>query len=193
MKTRKSIIEDIKVLKANHKTLKEFAKEKYIDENDVANIDVYMNEKSVFNYFSNPNDPEISNELIDYIESQAHYIPVTYPINIRIHSEKELDQELISRKLKEHYWKQLADQDDDLKNNGIISLILFLTGAVLLSLYFIFQFVEGINLVFNEIFSIAATFLIWESVDYYFLNRNAIKIRRLDTTQLAMADVEIIK
>lgn len=193
MKTRKSIIEDIKVLKANHKTLKEFAKEKYIDENDVANIDVYMNEKSVFNDFSNPNDPEISNELIDYIESQAHYIPVTYPINIRIHSEKELDQELISRKLKEHYWKQLADQDDDLKNNGIISLILFLTGAVLLSLYFIFQFVEGINLVFNEIFSIAATFLIWESVDYYFLNRNAIKIRRLDTTQLAMADVEIIK
>lgn len=69
MKTRKSIIEDIKVLKANHKTLKEFAKEKYIDENDVANIDVYMNEKSVFNDFSNPNDPEISNELIDYIES----------------------------------------------------------------------------------------------------------------------------
>lgn len=193
MKTRKSIIEDIKVLKANHKTLKEFAKEKYIDENDVANIDVYMNEKSVFNDFSNPNDPEISNELIDYIESQAHYIPVTYPINIRIHSEKELNQELISRKLKEHYCKQLADQDDDLKNNGIISLILFLTGAVLLSLYFIFQFVEGINLVFNEIFSIAATFLIWESVDYYFLNRNAIKIRRLDTTQLAMADVKIIK
>lgn len=193
MKTRKSIIEDIKVLKANHKTLKEFAKEKYIDENDVANIDVYMNEKSVFNDFSNPNDPEISNELIDYIESQAHYIPVTYPIKIRIHSEKELDQELISRKLKEHYWKQLADQDDDLKNNGIISLILFLTGAVLLSLYFIFQFVEGINLVFNEIFSIAATFLIWESIDYYFLNRNAIKIRRLDTAQLAMADVEIIK
>ncbi len=190
-RTRKSLLDDIKTLQANRKTLKEFAKEKYIDENGVANIHIYTKAETIYNPLTDPERPELADEIIDFIDSESYYIPTEYPIKVVLHSEDDLDESYIESKLKEHYWKKLADKDDDLKNNRIISLVLFFIGVVLLSAYFLLESLPQTKDLFNELFSIAASFSVWESVDYSLLNRNALKIEYLNIAQLALIQVII--
>lgn len=190
-RTRQNLIEDIKVLKANQKTLRQFAKDKYVDEEGVANIDIYVTKDQLFDPLTNPENPEISQDIIQLIERESNYIPIEYPIRVRFHSSDNLDKEYVEKKLKEYYWKQLADKDDDLKNNAYISIILLIIGVVLLSSYLVIRRVGHIQDILGEILSVAGTFAIWESVDYFLLNRNAIKIQKLNVAQLALLDVEI--
>lgn len=188
-KIRKNFIENIKILKANHKTLRSFAKDKYLDENGVAHINVYVTKETIYNPLTNPENPDISDDIINYIDKESYFIPTDYPIEIDVHSEDELDEKHIENKLKEHYWKELADKDDDLKNNRIIYILLFIVGALFLSLFFVLKNNASTKDLFVEIFSIAATFLIWEAVDYSMIVRNALKIQYLNAAQLALVKV----
>ncbi|MCQ2799950.1 MAG: hypothetical protein MJ228_04255 [Bacilli bacterium] len=183
---KKRIFEDIKVLKANHKTLREFAKEKYIDEEGFANIHIYLDSSQIYNRLTNPLDPELSDEIISYIDKEAYFIPAEYPIRVILHSNEELDEAKIEKKLKEHYWKLLVDKDDDLKRNGFLSIILFVVGILFLSTFFVLQNIPQTKDLFNEIFSIIGSFAIWESADCFLLTRNRLKIEYLNDAQLAL-------
>jgi len=185
------ILEDIKVLQANHKTLKEFAKDKYIDEEGFANIHIYVDSIDLYNPLSNPNNPDLSEEIFEYIEKESYFIPVDYPLRVIIHSSMDLDNAKIEEKLKEYYWKQLADKDDDLKKNSVVSIILFAIGLVLLSAFFILQSIPEVTDLFNEVFSIIGSFAIWESADCFLLNRSRLRIEYLNTAQLALLKLQI--
>lgn len=183
MNTKKrSFIEDIKALEANRKTLRKFSKEKYIDENGTANIDVYPDE--LYSKLSGGED--INGEIVDYIESQAYFIPTEYPLNIRLHGVKEEEREKFTKKIKEHYWIRLADTKDDLRRNGIISLVLLLVGIALYLAYFLVLIAFENQPIFNEILSVSATFSVWEAVDYFMINRSALRIKQLHIAQLAL-------
>lgn len=188
--TRKSLIDDIKILNSKHKTLREFAEEKYVNSEGFANIDVFMDGNEYLDPYSDPNNPELSEDFINYIENQAYYIPVDYPLQVTLHSSEKIDTDAIENKIKEHYWKQLSDKEDDLKNNKIISTVLFILGTVLLSAYFLIAYLPQTSDIFNEILSIAGSFTIWEAIDYLILNRNAIKIEKLNTAQLALIKIK---
>lgn len=190
--TRKSLIDDIKILNSKHKTLREFAEEKYVNSDGFANIDVFMDGNEYFDPYSDPNAPELSEDFINYIEKQAYYIPVDYPLQVTLHSTEKIDADAIENKIKEHYWKELSDKEDDLKNNKIISTILFILGTVLLSAYFLIAYLPATSDIFNEILSIAGSFTIWEAIDYFILNRNAIKIQKLNTAQLALIKIKVV-
>lgn len=189
--SKKSLIENIKILKANHKSLNEFAKEKYVDENGVAHIHVYVDKNTIYNPLTNPSSPDISDDIIDYIDSESHFIPAEYPMEIDIHSNDDLDEKYVESKLKQHYWKQLADKYDDLKNNRIIAATLFVVGLLMLGLYFVLESIPAAEEFFNEIFSIIASFLLWEAIDYALINGNALKIEYLNVAQLALVNVII--
>lgn len=74
----------------------------------------------------------------------------------------------------------------------IISTILFILGTVLLSAYFLIAYLPATSDIFNEILSIAGSFTIWEAIDYFILNRNAIKIQKLNTAQLALIKIKVV-
>lgn len=185
------ILEDIKVLKANHKTLKDFAKDKYIDEEGYANIHIYVDSIDVYNPLTNPQDPDLSEDIINYIDKESYFIPTEYPIRVIIHSTNNLDDKEIEKKLKEHYWKTLADKDDDLKRNTVVSIILFAIGLVLLSAFFVLQSLPQTKDLFNEIFSIIGSFAIWESADCFLLNRSRLKVEYLNSAQLALLTLKV--
>lgn len=187
------IIEDIKVLKANSKTLKEFAKDKYIGEDGVARIHIYVDSIDMFNPLTDPNDPDLSSEIFNYIENEAYFIPADYPIRVIVHSSKDVDCALIEKKIKEHYWKRLADKNDDLKKNSVASIILFSIGLLFLSVFFVLQSIPKTKDLFNEIFSIIGSFAVWESVDFFLINRSKLRIEYLNIAQLALLSLEIEK
>lgn len=185
------ILQDIKIIKENNKNLKTFIKEKYIDEDNIANIHIYANKDSIFNSFSDPSSPDISEEIFNYIEKESYYIPIEYKLRIVIHSEEDLQEDLIEKKIKEHYWNIVQDKEEELKTNRITSIILFLIGLFFLSLYFVFINIPKTKELFNEIFSIIGSFAVWESVDYSLISRSAKKIEYLNYAQLALLNVKI--
>jgi len=187
----RKIIDDIKVLKANHKSLREFAKNKYVDDEGVANIHIYVDSIDIYDPMTDPKNPSLSDEIINHIEKESYYIPTDYPIRVVLHSSKDLDEADIEKKLKEHYWKEVADKDDDLKTNMFISIVLFVIGLVFLSAFFILQSIPNTTDLFNEIFSIVGSFSIWESVDYFLLNRGALRVEYLNRAQLALLSIKV--
>lgn len=193
IKEKRKLVSDIKILKANHKTLKEFAKTKYIDEEKNANIHIYINNSDLYDSYSNPNKPELSSDFIEHIEKDAFFIPVEYPLILHIHSRDSINLNYVNEKLKEHYWKELANKDAELKKNRWISRILLMLGILFLALYFFLEFREGTNVIFAEIFSITGSFAVWEAVDYALLNRGALRIERLNLAQLALIELKMDK
>jgi len=191
MRTKKSLINDIKILKANRKSIREFAKEKYVDKDGNAIIDVYVNKDNLFNSLSNPNNPEISDDVFSFIEDQANLIPIEYPLYLNVHTEDDLDPNYIEEKIREHYYKQLIDKEDDLKRNRVISVSLFALGIILLSMYFALSLIPNLNVLFPEILSIAGSFSIWEAVDYALINRSAIKIEYMNLAHLDLIKVKV--
>lgn len=189
MKKRKTL-NSIKGLNANAKELRKYAIEKYVNKDGIAQIKIYLNNDELYDSFSNPLDPELNPAIFDYIDKEAYYIPVEYPLEIIVVSEdKNMDIKRVEELIKKHYWKRLADLDDDLHKNKYISLSLLLFGIVLYALYFTFEVALPSRALFNEIFSVAATFLVWEAVDYWVLQRGQTKINYLNTSQLALAKV----
>lgn len=190
-RTKKSLINDIKILRSKRKTLKEFAEEKFLDKDGNAVINVYVSKENLFSSFSKPGEPELSNDFFEYIEEQANFIPVEYPISVVVHTEEDVDASYIEKKFREHYYIQLIDKEDDLKRNKITSILLFSLGLILLSVYFTLTLVPNVNILFNEVFSIAGSFSIWEAVDYFLINRNAIKIQYYNIAQLSLSKISI--
>lgn len=192
-KKRKEIIKELKNDVKNRKTLKEFALERYVDDEGIANIHVEINEDNTFEQYAIEQNKTLSQELLEYIESEAYYIPVIYPIRIIFHANFDIKEDEIEKMLKDYYWKKTVDKNDDLRTNRLISNTLFGIGVLFMIIYFIFEFNPNANILFTEIFSIIASFAIWEAVDYFIIGRNEIKIQYLNTVQLAKAKIKVIK
>lgn len=190
---RRNIIKDFKTIKSNYKNLRDFVKEKYNVKDKTAFIDVYINKADVFDNFSNPNSPELSPSFIEYIDNAAYYIPLEYMIEVNVHTGDDIDISYVEKKLNEVYMSRLADKNDDLKRNSITSISLTIIGIIFLSLYFILQILPNASELFNEIFSIIGTFSLWEAVDYFLINRSALKIDKLNIAQSAFIKVNKIK
>lgn len=190
--TNKTFLSAIKEINAHHKALRNFVKEKYVDDNGNANIDIYVDNDTLFDKLSNPSSPSINKDVFEHIDNIAYYIPVDYPININIHTKEDVNKEYINEKIKEHYWLKLSDNSDDLKLNSLTSLALTLLGVIFLAIYFVITLIPSLNLVFKEIFSIIGSFCIWEAVDYGLIIRQSLKINRLNNGQIALSSINVI-
>ena len=93
--------------------------------------------------------------------------------------------------MKEHYTVILNDKRIDLKYNFITILSLFTLGLILLIIYFTINTAE-VGDVLSEVLSIAASFALWEAVDYFLLERTDISKERLNAGQLAISEIRFI-
>ena len=193
MKKNKRLVRDLKNAKKNAKTLREFAIEKYVNEEGIAVINVEINEDNLYEEYSLDNDKKLANSLFEYIENEAYYIPFEFELQIAFHSNFDIDEEILINKFKDHYSKKMIDKRDDLKTNRFISSSLFAVGVLFLIIYFIISYNPDANILFSEVFSIIASFAVWESVDYFIISRNELKIEFLNIIQLANANVKVIK
>lgn len=148
-----------------------------------------------FNSFIEPysiHQPILKKELGEYIERVCYDIPTYYPISIQLYDYyTEKEKETIKSLIRSYFGLKVGDIAIDLKNNSIKSLILFLTGILIL-IFCVFFSYEKVNSVFLEIMSIAGWFAIWEFVDAIWLNRSKMQMEKTNAGQLASAQIKFI-
>lgn len=179
-------------IELNKKT-KNFIEDKYIIEDDTVYIPVKVDDINDFLDSKSTKGFEVlSQDFIDYIEKQAYYVPTRYNLKITLQGKAATEEniELIKKLWEKHYTLELNDKNDDLRIAKLTSIILFTIGA----LFFVGTAIIStfkINEILKEFCSIAATFSLWEAVDYILIEASNCRIRRFDTAQLLFAEIDI--
>ncbi len=165
-----------------------------INDTNEAEIVIYLNESDIYDDYSDPNEPMLKDDFFKVLEQKCEFIPYKYPLKIKIINNSGLT---FSKDIKEmiynHYLIMISKKQLELKKNSVIALALLIIGIVLYIIYFFFQFAYPNQLLFNEIFSIAATFCIWETVDYWLIMRSGLRNEFLFLVRLALAKVEMLE
>lgn len=127
----------------------------------------------------------LNNDFISYIESNAYYIPLKYPITIELCGGYFSDTEktIITKTIQDYFGLKLGDKQLDLNINTKKSLSLLLLGLISsISSYFV---VKG----FYEWILILFWFFIWTLCDVFIFERHKIKMEKLEAAQLATVNV----
>jgi len=140
--------------------------------------------------YSSPNRPRLSQEFIDYINTEANHIPVEESIIIEVvggdFSEK--DKSTLETLLRLNYGFQLAESEFELKQNRERCLKLLAFFIVTAAIFFVMAFRH--DTVFIEIPAIAAWFSLWELFNSAWLDRGDLKLARLECGQLSSMQVK---
>ncbi len=134
--------------------------------------------------------PILNNDVAEYIEKCVDDIPFYYPIIIKVEKEDFTDDEeiLVKRLIHNYFGLELSDRVADLEFNRWKSIILFIIGVVIIFLSFVLMNL-GLSSFIVEMVSIFGTFAFWEFADSLVLERNELKIKKLNAGQLATARI----
>jgi hypothetical protein len=194
-KLRRQMVKKIRQFENEMPSMDQYVEKEYLDENNNAVIRINAYEGiEWYDMLSIGNQATLNQEIYDFIDRKAYYIPIRYPIviqfeNVQINEEEQI---YITSLIKEHYTLILKDKRIDLQYNFITILTLFTLGIILLIVYFTINTAEVGN-VFSEILSIAASFSLWEAVDYFLIERKNIGKEKFNAGQLTISEIRFIK
>lgn len=188
---RRRMVTNIRRFEKEMSSMDKYLDKEYLDEDN--NAVIFLNAYDDIEWFdklSTGNQVILNQEIYDYIDRKAYYIPIGYPIIIQFVNVvlNEMEQNLIIRLIKEHYSLILNDKRIDLQINFITILSLFTLGIILLIIYFTINIAE-VGEIISEVLSIAASFALWEAVDYFLLERKDISKERLNAGQLTISEI----
>ncbi len=193
-KLRRHMIKKIRQYENEMPSMEQYIEKEYLDDynNAVIRINAYDGIEW-FDMLSIGNQATLNQDIYDFIDRKAYYIPIRYPIIIQFENVQlsVKEQIYITSLIKEHYNLILKDKRIDLLFNFITILSLFVLGTVLLIIYFTINTAK-VGDIFSEILSIVASFSLWEAVDYFLLERNNISKERLNAGQLTISEVRFI-
>jgi hypothetical protein len=151
----------------------------------VDSIDDIISEYSIKDY------EWLNSDFVSYIEENAYYIPVHYPIVIEIFGYEFTESEkiMITKVIKDYFGLKLGERIIELKMNKRKAITLLLFGLVTLVISFILSSFDRISMLF-ELVLIIAWFSIWEFVDYGWLEGQQMKKDKLEAGQLASVEVK---
>lgn len=191
---RRRMVKNIRRFENNMLSMEKYLEKEYLDEDN--NAVIYVNAYDGIEWFdklSIGNQVTLNQDIYDFIDRKAYYIPIRYPIIIQFVNVdlNEKEQNQIIRLIKEHYTLILNDKRIDLHFNFITILSLFTLGIILLIIYFTINIAE-VGEIISEVLSIAASFALWEAVDYFLLERKDISKERLNAGQLSISEIRFI-
>lgn len=151
----------------------------------VDSIDDIISEYSIKDY------EWLNSDFVSYIEENAYYIPVHYPIVIEIFGYEFTESEkiMITKVIKDYFGLKLGERIIELKMNKRKAITLLLFGLVTLVISFVLSSFNQISMLF-ELVLIIAWFSIWEFVDYGWLEGQQMKKDKLEAGQLASVEVK---
>ena len=121
-----------------------------------------------------------------FIETNAEYIPVEYPIVLEICGKEftEQQKEVIDETIHDYYELKLGDKQIDLQNNTS-QIITFLAVGVIATLIMMALHDWKADSFVNEMIVILVWFFIWELCGMIFFDRNDLKEEKMAAAQLA--------
>lgn len=179
----------------SHYRDKSFDNSKYVKnfyvEKGKAYIECYVRSlEDIFSPYSYPDYDYLNPEFVSYIESNAYYIPLVYPLVIKVrgyHFTEEKKRQ-IQKVIKDHFGLKLGDKQIDLRNNSHKALVLLMMALI----SFVFTLIllkSNVISAFSEWIMIIFWFFAWECADVLILDRSDIRIQKLDAAQLASVEV----
>lgn len=134
---------------------------------------------------------DLDTDLLDYIERTAYSVPIDRPLTVSFLSVPEEERENVSATYKKYFELKFNDKCLDLKICYFKAIILLVLGFIFFGFALAFS---RFNILWglNEICTVAASFTMWESVDFFLLERSNIKAEKLDSAQLLLAKIEFI-
>lgn len=191
---RRKMVGRIRRYENDMPSMETYLEKEYLDKDNNAIIRIYAYEgMEWFDKLSTGNQATLNQDIYDFIDRKAYYIPIRYPIIIQFENVElnEEEQHQIIRLIKEYYALILNDKRIDLHFNFITILSLFTLGIILLIIYFTMNTAE-VGAIFSEVLSIAASFALWEAVDFFLLERKSISKERWNAGQLTISEIRFI-
>ncbi|MDY4592208.1 MAG: hypothetical protein SO434_02215 [Eubacteriales bacterium] len=184
---RKSFFDNIKQCVKHHKTKRNFAEQYYeICEDESVRIRVNCKD-GVFSQLGGKSD--LDEGVLSYIEDKAYYVPIDRPLKICFDGVAKEDRQAVADAYKKYFDLKFHDKCLDLKICNIKSISLMIIGIAFLAAGIVVErFLP--SMLISEILTVAASFSMWESVDFFLLERTNVNTEKLDTAQLLLAELE---
>jgi hypothetical protein len=184
---------NIQMFRKKEFNLNNFINDYYMDQNN-AYMTVKVNDYSdIVSKYSVENYEWINKEFADHLELMAYYIPVEEPIVIEITGKKFTDEQkrIIEKVIKTYFGLKLGDTMLLLNANRNKYTILLIFGVLSFVMFYLL-FMANIIATILEIGSLVFWFIMWSFADLAFLQRNNLKIDKLEAGQLSSAKVTFI-
>lgn len=160
------------------------------NENRVVINMTVKDDSNFLSVFSHNDDPVISTEVADFIETNANAAHPKEKLTLRIHSNciDASEKTTYAKAIKNYYSEKNIANSRAMKRNNVILLILLILGvAVLAFSMFLSSAVE--NEVWPEVVDIIAWVLIWEATDIGIFKNSDLRINK--TRFYAYVDMKI--
>ena len=155
----------------------------YYVENNLAYISVNVNSyEDIISKYSVVGYEDLNQEFVDYIEENAEYIPLEYPIVLEITGTRfsKERQKTIIEAISDYYNMKLGETQEELSSNSRFSLLLLVLAVISVLLYLRFSMGQF----FSTALELGIWFFVWTFADIFWLERNEIKERKTDYAQL---------
>lgn len=184
---RKSFFDSIKQCVKHHRAKRNFS-EQYYEICEDQSVRIRVNCKDgVFLQLSGKSD--LDDGVIEYIENKAYYVPIDRPLKICFEGVAKEDRQAVADAYKRFFDLKFYDKCLDFKICNIKSVALMIIGIAFLAAGIVVEkFLTG--RLISEILTVAASFSMWESVDFFLLERTNVNAEKLDTAQLLLAELE---
>lgn len=190
-----SVTKNIRYKNIKKYTKKDFDYIKYVKnffvEDGIAYISCSVtNKDDIISHYSVRDYEWLNNDFAKYIEDNAYYIPVDYPITIELCGGcfDENDKTLITNVIKDYFGLKLGDEQLNLNINTKKAVFLFISSLIIFLVSYIFMKFNVINNLYEWIL-ILFWFLAWEFFDVLILERTHLKHKKIDAIQLANVNV----
>ncbi len=167
--------------------IKRYIKDYYV-ENNLAYISVNVNSyEDIISKYSVVGYEDLNQEFVDYIEENAEYIPLEYPIVLEITGTRfsKERQKTIIEAISDYYNMKLGETQEELSSNSRFSLLLLVLAVISVLLYLRVSMTQF----FSTALELGIWFFVWTFADVFWLERNEIKERKKDYAQLSSMKV----
>ncbi|MGN0819701.1 MAG: hypothetical protein ACI4M6_04805 [Christensenellaceae bacterium] len=186
---RRNFFISLKEYSKRNKANRNFS-EKYSEICEDESVRIRVNaEGGLYSPYSDKRD--LDTGMLDYIESTAYTVPIDRPLTVSFSSVPEEERENVAATYKKYFELKFNDKCLDLKICYFKAILLLILGFIFFGCAVAFS---RFNVLWglNEICTVAASFTMWESVDFFLLERSNIKAEKLDAAQLLLAKIEFI-
>lgn len=154
--------------------------DKNITTNEIGIINMAVKDDSTFlSPFSNVGKAVISKDVADFIENSAKEFHPNTDLTLNIYS-NEIDENekiLYKQAIVTYFNLKITDINREIKRKNIISTIFLSIGIIALTFMVIFHSLYE-RKVISEFIDIFAWVFIWEAVDQFFIEKNALIIQK---------------
>lgn len=136
----------------------------------------------------------LNEEFTRFIESNAWYIPIEYPIVLEICGAKftRAQRKAITETIQDYYQLKMGDKQMELHSNTFRVLAFFVIAVVFTIIFFIVDSTHQDSF-FNEFIVILVWFFIWELSDLLIYDRRDLQEEKMEAAQLARIVVRFEK